>query len=90
MAGMRKLHRIEEEDALAGGRTPALLEPEPPHDEEPTTVTENDQEVYDLGYIVEDRTDRRTTLLEHWQRLETLDTDEPLETNPAGPLPEET
>lgn len=89
MAGMPRRHRIAAEDALERGPTPAPIEEEPLQDEEPTTVTENDREVYDLGYIVEDHTDRRTALLEHWQRLETLDTDEALETNPAGPLPEE-
>jgi hypothetical protein len=90
MTGRRKRHPIAEEDAHTGEQTAVQPEQEPPRDEEPTTLTENDQEIYDLGYIVEDHTDRRTTLLERWQRLETLDTDEPLETNPAGPLPEET
>jgi len=88
MTGMRKRQRTAEGGTAGFG--PTAVEPEPPpQDEEPTTVTENDQEVYDLGYIVEDHDDRRTALLEHWQRLETLDTDEALETNPAGPLPEE-
>jgi hypothetical protein len=57
--------------------------------EEPTMIREDEAEVYDLGFIVEDREDRRGGLLEHWQRLETLDTDEAMETDPRGALPEE-
>jgi hypothetical protein len=57
--------------------------------EEPTMIREDEAEVYDLGFIVEDHEDRRGGLLEHWQRLETLDTDEALETDPRGALPEE-
>jgi hypothetical protein len=86
---MRKRHRSAKEDAAGLGPTAVEPEQPPPQDEAPTTVTENDREVYDLGYIVEDHADRRTSLLEHWQRLERLDTDEALETNAAGPLPEE-
>jgi hypothetical protein len=57
--------------------------------EEPTMVREDEAEVFDLGFIVEDHEDRRGGLLEHWQRLETLNTDEALETDPYGALPEE-
>lgn len=57
--------------------------------EEPMMIREDETEVYDLGFIVEDHEDRRGGLLEHWQRLETLDTDEALETDPRGALPEE-
>jgi hypothetical protein len=89
MAEPRKGHPITDEDAFGCGPKAAPIGEEAPQDQEPATVTENDQEVYDLSYIVEDRADRRTNLLEHWQKLESLDTDEPLETNPAVPLPEE-
>src|SRR6266498_1687664 len=54
-----------------------------------TTIREDEVEVYDLGFIVEEHDERRMGLLEHWQRLETLDTDEALETNRRGALPEE-
>lgn len=50
---------------------------------------EDDEEVQDLGFIVEDHDDRRGTLTEGWQRLDDLDTDEPLETNRSGPIPHE-
>lgn len=51
------------------------------------TDPDDEEEVQDLGYIVEDHDDRRTTLTENWQRLDDLDTDEPLETNRSGPIP---
>jgi len=47
----------------------------------------DDEEVRDLGFIVDDHDDRRGTLTEGWQRLDDLDTDEPLETNRSGPIP---
>lgn len=43
----------------------------------------------DLGFIVDDHDDRRATLTGGWQRLDDLDTDEPLEVNPKGPIPHE-
>jgi hypothetical protein len=49
----------------------------------------DEEEVHDLGFIVEDHDDRRGTLTEHWQRLDELDTDEPLETNRSGPIPKQ-
>ena len=51
------------------------------------TDVEDEEEVRDLGFIVEDHDDRRTTLHESWQRLDDLDTDEPLETNRSGEIP---
>jgi hypothetical protein len=57
--------------------------------EELTTICDDEDEVYDLGFIVEEHDDRRGRLLPHWQRLETLDSDEALETDPRGTLPEE-
>ncbi|MFN3653054.1 MAG: hypothetical protein ACK47B_26030 [Armatimonadota bacterium] len=53
------------------------------------TSPDDDEEVQDLGFIVDNHSDRRTTLTEHWQRLDDLDTDEALETNRSGPIPHE-
>jgi len=47
----------------------------------------DEEEVRDLGFIVEDHDDRRISLTPDWQRLDDLDTDEPLETNRSGPIP---
>jgi hypothetical protein len=53
--------------------------------------TEDDPQgpqVQDLGFIVEDRDDRRIRLVDDtWERLEDLDTDEALETGGDAPLP---
>jgi hypothetical protein len=57
--------------------------------ERPLLVQDDEEEVHDLGFIIDDRDDHRSDLLEPFQRLETLDTDEPLETNRTGPLPRE-
>ncbi len=54
------------------------------------TSPNDDEEVRDLGFIVEDHDDRRIMLTGGWQRLDDLDTDEPLETNRSGPIPHET
>ena len=48
------------------------------------TSEDDDEEVEDLGFIVDDRDDRRTLLTESWERLDDLDTNEPLETNRSG------
>src|SRR5947209_753018 len=52
---------------------------------------ENDNEepeVRDLGFIVDDRDDRRISTIDGtWDRLEDLDTDEALEEDATGPLP---
>jgi len=48
---------------------------------------DDDEEVRDLGFIVEDHDDRRASVMEPWQRLNDLDTDEPLETNRSGAIP---
>jgi hypothetical protein len=53
------------------------------------TSQADDVEVQDLGFIVEDHDDRRATLTDGWQRLDDLDTNEPLETNRSGPIPHE-
>lgn len=53
------------------------------------TGPRKEDEVQDLGFIVEDHNDRRGTLHENWQRLDDLDTDEPLETNRSGSIPHE-
>ena len=53
------------------------------------TDEEDDEEVRDLGFIVEDHDDRRITLTGDFQRLDDLDTDEPLETNRSGKIPHE-
>jgi hypothetical protein len=66
--------------------TPLELD-DPVLTESPTMVQDDEEEVFDLGFIVEDRDDRRDTLLASWQRLDELDSDEPLESDPAGPLP---
>jgi hypothetical protein len=89
---MSEFHRrrpIERETAPTRGDGPAQSQTDPLFSEEPTTVREDEEEVYDLGFIVEDHDDHRADLLSPWQRLESLDTDEALETNPTGPLPED-
>lgn len=53
------------------------------------TSPDDEEEVRDLGFIVEDHDDRRITLTGGWQRLDDLDTDEPLETNRSGAIPHE-
>src|SRR5437868_5921814 len=52
------------------------------------TSEDEEEEVHDLGFIVEDREDRRTLLTESWERLDDLDTNEPLETNRSGAYPQ--
>jgi hypothetical protein len=78
---------------LPGGRataeTPRSCETDAVLEEALVTIREDEVEVYDLGFIVEEHDERRLGLLEHWQRLETLDSDEALETNRRGPMPEE-
>jgi len=54
------------------------------------TSEDDEEEVRDLGFIVEDHDDRRANLTDGWQRLDDLDTNEPLETNRSGPIPHET
>lgn len=54
------------------------------------TDEEDGEEVRDLGFIVEDHDDRRATLTGDWQRLDDLDTNEPLEKNRSGKIPHET
>ena len=44
-------------------------------------------EVQDLGFIVEDHDDRRIHLTGGWQRIDLVDTDEPLETGRSEPIP---
>jgi hypothetical protein len=51
------------------------------------TSEDDEEEVQDLGFIVEDRRDERAMLTDGWQRLDDLDTDEPLETNRTGKIP---
>jgi hypothetical protein len=51
------------------------------------TDEDDSEEVRDLGFIIDNHDDRRGTLTENWQRLDDLDTDEPLETNRSGPIP---
>jgi len=51
---------------------------------------DDQEEMQDLGFIVEDHDDRRATLTDGWQRLDHLDTNEPLETNRKGNIPHET
>lgn len=77
------------------------MNPELPWDEEVSGEVDPDsglavasfdddtEEPQDLGFIVEDHDDRRATLTGGWQRLDDLDTDEPLEVNPNGPIPHE-
>lgn len=50
---------------------------------------DDEEEVHDLGFIVDDHDDRRATLTGEWQRLETLDTDEPIGPSRDGDLPDE-
>jgi len=75
----RKRREIDPEQA----RARALLT------ERPLLVQDDEEEVHDLGFIIDDHDDRRGDQLDPFQRLETLDTDEPLETDPDGPLPPE-
>jgi hypothetical protein len=51
------------------------------------TDEEDEEEVQDLGFIVENHDDRRAVPLDNFQRVEELDTDEPLGTDPSGPIP---
>src|SRR5579862_6309134 len=51
------------------------------------TDEEDEEEVQDLSFIIEDHDDRRIEPLAGFQRVEDLDTDEALETNPDGPIP---
>jgi hypothetical protein len=51
------------------------------------TSPDDEEEVEDLGFIVDDHDDRRASMLEGWQRLDDLDTNEPLETNRSGEIP---
>jgi hypothetical protein len=53
------------------------------------TGPREEDDVQDLGFIVDDHDDRRGTLQESWQRLDDLDTDEPLEKNRSGSIPHE-
>jgi hypothetical protein len=53
------------------------------------TDEEDEEEVRDLGFIVEDHDDRRLEFPGPWERLDDLDTDEALETNPTGAVPHE-
>jgi hypothetical protein len=53
------------------------------------TGSDDEEDVRDLGFIVDDHDDRRGTLTENFQRLDDLDTNEPLETNRSGPIPHE-
>jgi len=69
---------------------------EPPEPEDATyrdatylgTDEEDEVEVQDLGFIVEDHDDRRITFPGGWQRLDDLNTDEAMEIDPDGPIPE--
>jgi hypothetical protein len=51
------------------------------------TDEEDDVEVQDLGFIVDDREDRRIAFPGAWQRLDEIDTDEPLEEDRTGATP---
>jgi hypothetical protein len=51
------------------------------------TDPQDEEEVRDLGFIVDDHDDRRVSMLDGWQRLDDLDTNEPLETNRSGSIP---
>jgi hypothetical protein len=66
-----------------------VKEGDPLLNEHAATVRDDEEEVFDLGFIVDNRDDRRDSLLASWQRLDDLDTDEALETDPAGRLPDE-
>jgi hypothetical protein len=54
------------------------------------TDEDDSEEVRDLGFIVDDHDDRRIMLTGGFQRLDDLDTDEPLETNRSGEIPHRT
>jgi hypothetical protein len=54
-----------------------------------TDSAEDEEDVRDLGFIVDDHDDRRITLTDGFQRLDDLDTNEPLETNRFGKIPHE-
>lgn len=54
------------------------------------TSENDDEDVRDLGFIVDDHDDRRAAITDGWQRLDDLDTDEPLETNRKGSIPHAT
>ena len=53
------------------------------------TDPDDDEEVQDLGFIVEDRQDRRVTFTDAWQRVDDIDSDEPLGKNVNAPIPHE-
>ena len=38
-------------------------------------VHDDEEEVFDLGFIIDDRDDRRDSLLASWQPLDDMDTD---------------
>jgi hypothetical protein len=62
-------------------RDESYLGDAPANDEEEPTVQ-------DLGFIVDDRDDRRIQLVDNqWERLEELDTDEGIGVNEEAPLP---
>jgi len=83
MAEKKPSARRRREDDVEQARARTLLT------EQPLLVQDDEEEVHDLGFIVDDHDDHRGDLLQPFQRLETLDTDEPLEEDPDGPLPRE-
>jgi len=83
-------HRDGSDSTNTGAKSAGLRDVDTsPEEEAATLIRDDEEEVHDLGFIVENRRDERDHLLSTWQRLDDLDTDEALETDPSGPLPEE-
>lgn len=79
-------HTQQDQDQKPTGDAPVEL-PETLSGAAARRAADEDEEPRDLGFIVEDREDRRAEWLAGWERLDELDTNEPLETGRHGPLP---
>jgi hypothetical protein len=90
MNAFQRRHPIERDRSVqAGDPRVSPTVSSAAEEEESAVIRDDEDETFDLGFIVEDHDDRRSDSLEHWQRLADLDTNEPLETRAAEPLPEE-
>lgn len=78
------------QDMMPQGKLPDDIDPTYQNASYLGTDEEDEEEVRDLGFIIEDHDDRRGTLTEGFEHLADLDTNEPLETNPGGPIPHAT
>ncbi len=78
------------QDFMGVGKRPEAIDPTYRDASYLGTDIEDDEEVHDLGFIVDDHDDRRGTLTEGFQHLDDLDSNEPLETNRNGKVPHAT